>query len=135
MKETPICPYCGCEDTERIDNRPTITGELVSGYHCDDCDRLFDEEDIEREELRHQLSLILMDTDGYNQMECDIWELGSDEAMGLSSIEMLRCDRIFQIPGDGTIWLHLTDTDPEEYYNIDNFCTEDIRHIIDELSK
>ena len=97
-----ICPYCGSEKYELSED---------GRYHCLECDMLFDDEDIKWQDLRHQISHYLIDTDeehpvvfGPNEMPIigESWP----ETYGLSTLDMPHLDRIFQIPGDGTIWYH-----------------------------
>jgi hypothetical protein len=110
------CPYCGSENVREL--TPDEKNELVreygqsSNFKCDDCDWLFDEDDIKWQELRHEISHHLIDTDEEHPIifapdsEVVIGEDWND-TVGLSTLEMLHCDRIFQIPGDGTIWIHI----------------------------
>ena len=110
------CPYCGSENVREL--TPDEKNELVreygqsSDYKCDECDRLFNQEDIRWQELRRAISHHLIDTDEEHPIvftpngEAVIGE-DWDETVGLSTLEMLHCDRIFQIPGDGTIWIHI----------------------------
>ena len=111
-----LCPYCGSENVREL--TPDEKNELVreygqsSNYKCDECDWLFNEEDIKWQELRHAISHHLIDTDEEHPIiftpngEAIIGEEWI-ETYGLSTLDMLHCDRIFQIPGDGTIWFHL----------------------------
>ena len=110
------CPYCGSENVREL--TPDEKNELVreygqsSDYKCDECDWLFNQEDIRWQELRRAISHHLIDTDEEHPIiftpngEAVIGE-DWDETVGLSTLEMLHCDRIFQIPGDGTIWIHI----------------------------
>ena len=66
------CPYCGSKNVKSTDHIPMIDGTYTSGYACNDCLCLFDEEDIEREALRHQLSPML---DDYEDMNPDNKEI------------------------------------------------------------
>ena len=100
--EKLYCPDCGCEQFHPYEDR----------YECDSCGRLFDEEDIKWQELRRAISHHLIDTDEEHPIvftpngEAIIGEEWP-ETYGLSTLEMFHCDRIFQIPGDGTIWIHI----------------------------
>ena len=110
------CPYCGSENVREL--TPDEKDELVreygqsSDYKCDECDWLFDQDDIRWQELRHEISHYLIDTDEEHPIifspngEAVIGEEWED-TVGLSTLEMYHCDRIFQIPGDGTIWIHI----------------------------
>ena len=101
------CPYCGSENVREL--TPDEKNELVreygqsSDYKCDECDWLFNEDDIKWQELRHEISHYLIDTDEEHPIifspngEAVIGEEWED-TVGLSTLEMLHCDRIFQIP-------------------------------------
>lgn len=123
-----ICPFCGCESVSDYENR----------FICDECERLFDEEDIVREEIRHKISAILMDTDEENQMKCEIC-IENDEACGLSTLEMDWIDSCFQVPCEGTIWFHYQGYDnfitgEKNYKNFDEIDTKDLKIILDGLA-
>ena len=83
------CPYCGSENVKRTDHIPMIDGTYSSGFSCKDCLSLFDEEDIERENIRHEISHILIDTDEDNQIsiEMPLYE-DEPETFGLSSLNL-----------------------------------------------
>lgn len=96
MKEL-YCPYCGSKNFHPYEER----------YECEECERLFDEEDIEREALRHQLSPMLDGTSEEAPMEIYFMiPSAEEEACGLSSLEIPHIDKIFELEGDGTIWYH-----------------------------
>lgn len=101
MKEL-YCPYCGSKIFHPYEER----------YECEDCGCLFDEEDIQWQELRHKISHHLIDTDEehpiiFGDNNQPIIGENWDETFGLSTNDMFHCDRVFQIPGDGTIWIHI----------------------------
>ena len=105
------CPYCGSRNWHHYSNR----------YVCEDCDCLFDEKDIIWQELRHEISHHLIDTDEEHPIvfaanNQPIIGENWPETFGLSTNDMFHCDRIFQIPGEGTIWFHIDgeydETDP-----------------------
>ena len=96
------CPYCGSRHFHQVGER----------YACDECQWLFDEDDIRWQELRHEISRRLIDTDEEHPVvfgDNNYVVIGEnwDETVGLSTNDMFHCDRIFQVPGDGTIWLHI----------------------------
>ena len=145
------CPYCGSENVREL--TPDEKNELVreygqsSDYKCDECDWLFNQEDIRWQELRRAISHHLIDTDEEHPIifapngEAVIGE-DWDETVGLSTLEMLHCDRIFQIPGDGTIWIHIDgEYDPNDptglvWHDIEeeNFLDQhDLEEILDAL--
>ena len=99
------CPYCGSENFHP-------SSDSIGRYECDECHWLFDEDDIRWQELRHTISHYLIDTSEDNPI---VFEPNSmpvigenwPETFGLSTLDMYHLDKIFQIPGDGTIWFHL----------------------------
>ena len=98
------CPFC--------ESHKFHFNEEEGRYECDECGWLFDEAEIEWQETRHCISHYLIDTDEEHPIvfepnnEAIIGEYWPD-TFGLSTLEMFHCDRIFQIPGDGTIWFHI----------------------------
>lgn len=100
--EKLYCPYCESEQFHHYGDR----------YECDECGSLFDEGDIKWQNLRHAISHYLIDTDEEHPIVFDpngeaIIGENWPETFGLSTNDMLHCDMIFQIPGDGTIWFHI----------------------------
>lgn len=82
---------------------------------------------MKREDLRHKLSAILMDTDEQHPLECNIL-IGESEAQGLSSLELPLVTSIFQQPSEGIIWFNIYGCkNPIEF---DNMNLEDIINII-----
>jgi hypothetical protein len=131
--EMTTCPYCGSETIkETFYDRPC--------WICEDCECLFDEEDAEREDIRHKVSLLLDETDEEHPLECDII-VGEHEAMGLSSLELPNIVKCFQIPGDGTMWFHeygaieFNEKGEKEdaWTNFDDYDIYDLREILKEL--
>lgn len=100
--EDLYCPYCGSKEFHHYGNR----------YECEECNRLFDEDDIKWQELRHIISHNLIDTDeehpfAFGDNNKPIIGENWVETFGLSTNDMFHIDKIFQIPGDGTIWFHI----------------------------
>lgn len=143
-----LCPYCGSENVRELtlDEKNELVREYgqSSNYKCDDCDWLFDEDDIRWQELRHEISHRLIDTDEEHPVvfgDNNYVVIGEnlDETVGLSTNDMCHCDRIFQVPGDGTIWLHIDgeydEQDPTglKWHDIeeeDFLTSEDLEEII-----
>jgi hypothetical protein len=98
---------------------------------------MFNDEDIEREELRHRLWHILADTDEGNPLPCDI-AVGESEAQGLSTLELPRIKGLHQFY-DGTMWYTYESEDPwgedDSWRDIDTLSNEDLETIVNELSK
>lgn len=127
MKEPlKTCPYCMGENIEFDANEQR--------WHCKDCDYLFDEDDCERENIRHQISAILSAGfhDDSNPLECDIVLESNPENVGLSTLEMPHVVKAFQFQ-DGTIWFYVYGY--EDYTNFDDFETVDLRDILTGLTE
>ena len=125
-KRKVICPFCGEDIIEYLGTE--MYGEPQ--FKCKVCGSYFYEEDIIREELRHRIAHVLIDTDEDNQINCDI-VIGESEAVGLSTLELPRITKAYQIPGDGTIWFQIQgfDNGDDGYINFDELETEDLRVI------
>lgn len=120
-RKNPACPFCENENTE--------LDMTEQRFHCKQCDSLFDEEDIVREDLRHHLSRILHKTDEQHPLPCGA-RIGEGEACGLSTLELPEVISCFQ-QNDGTIWVNIYGC--EEPQDIDDLPTEDIRTILNGL--
>lgn len=125
--EMNTCPYCGQKTKKsRFSGKPC--------WICDDCQCLFTEEDAEREDIRHKVSAILMDTDEQHPIECDI-TVGEHKAQGLSSLELPNIVKCFQMPNDGTLWFHEegaveSDLKTEKWTVFDDYDIYDQREIL-----
>ena len=99
-----ICPYCG---SERVHINKEVAFNHYDVYECEECERLFDKEDIEREDLRHQISCLLNGTSENEPKEIYFMiPSAEEEACGLSSLEIPHIDKVFEVEGDGTMWYH-----------------------------
>lgn len=132
------CPFCGEKgNVEPYEDR----------MHCTLCDMLFDDEDIIREDIRHQVSHILIDTDENDQMWVHIPLSGPVKSVdtfldektlaALNGLDEIVVDRMYQIPGDGTIWLRVQGlslqnggTDEELWLAFDDLSTDDLRKVL-----
>lgn len=95
--EKIYCPFCGSEHYHEFENR----------YECEECDWLFDEEEIDRQNLRHQISCLLDGTSEENPKEIYFMiPSAEEEACGLSSLLIPHIDMIFEVEGEGTMWYH-----------------------------
>ena len=83
-----------------------------------------------REEMRHKLSAILMDTCEEKPMMCNII-IGESEAMGLSSLELPVVKSMFQQPSEGIIWFNIDGC--EEPIEFDDMPLEDIEDILNSI--
>jgi len=128
--EMNTCPYCGSDDIERE--------KTHDKYHCKECDWLFDEEDVEREDIRHKVFALLNNTSEEHPMECDII-VGEHEAQGLSGLELPNIVKAFEMEGDGTMWFYvdgsvtrdvITGELVDYWMNFDDFDIYDLREIL-----
>lgn len=130
METTPLCPYCGGR-TESYTSDPFEPDR----YHCVDCDRLFDDDDIRREGLRHRLSALLSAHYATEEnplpFEHPIGEW-DDESVGLSSLDLPWCNGVFECQ-DGTIWFNIDGT--TEPMDFDDICTHDLQDILHDLEE
>lgn len=91
-----LCIECESEKVE-------LTPELR--FHCLDCGRLFDSEDIQREMLRRRLSPLLSGTSEEDPMKVFV-TIGEEEACGFGSLELPEIEEVFLFE-DGTMWFHI----------------------------
>lgn len=100
-----VCPYCGSERVHL--NKEADAFNPYDVYECEECERLFDKEDIEREDLRRQISCLLNGTSENEPKEIYFMiPSAEEEACGLSSLEIPHIDKVFEVEGDGTMWYH-----------------------------
>lgn len=95
-----------------------------------------DIEDIRREQIRQILSSRLADTDEEAPRRFSdekMIVIGEEEAQGLSSLELPRVTSLFQVPGDGTIWVNIEGYD--ESMNIDDLDLCDLENILDAIAE
>lgn len=68
-----------------------------------------------RECLRHRISSLLMDTSESNPINIEV-VIGDRNAVGMSSLQMSRVIKAFQLPSEGIIYFVLQDQkDPVEF--------------------
>ena len=117
------CPYCGGH-IEYIE-------ELTYPYYCLSCNAHFCKEDLEKENLRHKLSAILMDTSEEHPLECNIIIMeDNDENCGLSSNDLPLVIGAFQ-DNESIILFNIYGMDePVEFDDLDY---EDIETIYNAL--
>ena len=138
MKEIEVCPYCGSDNWTVENSKFAIDNDTP--YHCNECDRWFDEDTVIREEIRHKISALLMDTDEDNQMKCYI-AIEPEDSAGIGSAYWPIVDSCYQEPCEGTIWFHFEgdweslDTMEKHYTNFDEIDTKDLEVILEELSE
>lgn len=122
MNTIITCPYCGF-NAKIIENS--------NHYHCTECDSYFDEDDIEFETCKHQISALLMDTSEYNPKPLNV-VIGEEEAMGLNTLELPLVTSAFQDP-EGISWFNIYGMIlPLE---ADDLSITDLRTILKELQK
>lgn len=91
---------------------------------------------IRREQIRQILSSLLVDTNEkaplrFNDEKMVV--IGEEEAQGLSSLELPRVTSLFQVPGDGTIWVNIDGCD--EPMEIDDLSLADLEKILDAIAE
>lgn len=93
-------------------------------------------EDIRREQIRQILSSRLVDTNEKAPLRFSdekMVVIGEEEAQGLSSLELPRVTSLFQVPGEGTIWVNIEGCD--EPMNIDDLDSSDLETILDAIAE
>lgn len=101
-----VCPFCGSKSFHIYEESNAFNP--YDRYECEECSRLFDVEDIEREDLRHQISCLLDGTSESSPKEIYFMiPSAEEEACGLSSLEIPHIDKVFEVEGDGTMWYHI----------------------------
>lgn len=83
-----------------------------------------------REQLRHRLSAILMDTDEQHPIKCNI-TIGEEEAMGISSLELPTVTSTFQLPSEGIIYFNIEGL--KEPVEFDDIHKKDLIKILNAL--
>lgn len=85
---------------------------------------------MNREQIRHKISAILMDTCEEKPMACNI-TIGEEQAMGISSLQMPTVTSAFQLPSEGIIYFNIEGyKEPVEF---DDLSTYDLNKILKEL--
>ena len=122
MGKREVCPYCGSNDI-------FWSGWPENCYYCTDCWKDFFEEDAMYEDVRHELSALIMDTDEQHPLKCEI-TIGNREAQGLSTLEMPVIIGIFH-DFDACIWFNVYGVD--EPMEFDDFMYDDVLKILNEI--
>ena len=122
MEKIVECPFCMSQHLANDDE---------ANFYCPVCDRFYDKEDIEIEDLRHRMSHLLIDTDEEHQIPIEMpFGENDPETFGLSSLDLPWTVSVYQIPGDGTIWFKMDyndETGEDAYINFDDVSIEDLR--------
>lgn len=116
-----ICPYCGGNNIQYSDRS--------EHYYCYGCGNIFNDKDAEFEDIRHQLSALIMDTTEENPLKCEV-VVGEDDACGLSSLELPLVVGIFQ-DCYACIWVNIYGM--AEPMNFDDLTLNDVKEILDEV--
>lgn len=132
------CPYCGSENFEYMGENDYWNG---MPWHCHECDCWFSEDDCKHQLYWEQISCLLNGTSEENPLVLDtivILPSVEDESCGLSDMEKLHIDMVFQTEGDGTMWYHFEGEDAfgtrEPIWNdMYELSTEDLKFLLDEL--
>ena len=125
MNTTYTCPFCGSND---------VTWDMeYNEYECHSCSMIYSDEHIAKENLRHKLSALLVDTSEKHPIGCNITIMENNaETCGLSSNDLPLVTSVFQ-DSEGIVWFNIYGmSEPVEF---DDLEVEDIQTIYDELSK
>ncbi len=106
------CPFCGSSEVS--------VDETDGRRRCDECGRLFDDDDIRREELRHRLSPRLADTSEEEPMAAMV-PVGAEGRI-IESVFLFE---------DGTMWYRLVGE--SEYEDIDTLPIADLENLVNLL--
>lgn len=122
------CLYCELLDTDKCpcNNGNDADDDGTQNKSLEELKQLYEQL---RESIRHYISAKLTDTSEENPMEVSI-ELVFG-CFGMSTLEMLNIDRIFQQPGEGIIWVRFEGD--ERYTEFDELDTEDLISIASAL--
>lgn len=81
---------------------------------------------MNRENIRKQLSAMLMDTNEEQPLDCNIL-IGQDEVFGLSTLQMPKIYKLFQQPSEGIIWAVIEGYEhPVEFDNLTDYDVNQI---------
>ena len=121
MEKRTICPYCGSEHIEY--------NEPHQDYYCYGCGNYFNEQEAQFEDVRHELSALVMDTTEDEPFQCEI-TIGEDEAQGLSTLELPVITGVFQ-DCYAQIWFNVYGM--EEPMEFDDLSLDDVKEILNEV--
>ena len=123
------CPFCGSKHYHAYGNQ----------YECEECGWLFDVEEIDRQNIRHQISCLLEGTSEEKPKEIYFMiPSAEEEACGLSSLEIPHIDMVFEVEGEGTMWYHEEgeneiDTREPIWHDLDELPVQDLHGLLDYL--
>ena len=125
-----ILRYTDEEGNEWTDNITDLTLSDIQGILY----LLESHEDKETEKIRGKISALLIDTDEDNPIDLsgDYLTIGEDDAQGISSLELPRIMSIFQVPGEGTIWVNIEGMD--EPFDTDHLTLDELKRILEAIS-
>lgn len=86
---------------------------------------------MDREILRRHFSALLMNTDNENHLKCDII-INTDDAVGLSTLQMNKVVGAFQDPIEGIIYFYIEGDCIVEF---DDMATNDLINILNTLKE
>ena len=128
-----LCPFC---KSENFVHDEKIYGEGSTPYHCLDCDCWFNEDDYLHQLYWENISCLLNGTSEENPFMMDYILPSIDEmSCGLSDAEKLNIDKVYQIEGEGTMWYHFEYTRDDDWYDMYELSTEDLRGLLDEIRR
>ena len=124
-KEIKRCPYCGGENVRRSGEGGT---NEPCEYYCSDCDIYFSGADVRREEIRHEMSALLMGHTEVNPLYVGITLVGGSP-FGLSTNDMLVVSVVFE--DSDIIWFGIEGY--SKYVEFDDMALVDLENILEEI--
>ena len=127
------CPFCGSKHYHPYGN------QYENRYECEECGWFFDAEEIDRQNIRHQISCLLDGTSEEKPKEIYFMiPTAEEEACGLSSLEMPHIDMVFEVDGEGTMWFHEEgeneiNTKEPVWRDLDELSLQDLQGLLDYL--
>lgn len=134
------CPYCGSENFEHMGENDYWNG---MPWHCHECDSWFSEDNYLHQLYWENISCLLNGTSEEEPFELEsVFILPSveDESCGLSDMEKLHIDKVFQVEGEGTMWYHFEGEDDfvtqePNWRDMYELSTEDLGALLKELRR
>ena len=129
------CPYCGSENFEHMGENDYWNG---MPWHCHECDSWFSEDDYLHQLYWENISCLLNETSEEEPFVLSthfILPSVEKESCGLSDLEKLNIDKVYQMEGEGKMWYHFEGTPDEDdyWYDMYELSTEDLKALLKEL--
>lgn len=82
-----------------------------------------------KESVRDYFSRLLMDYNENNKLSC-FYPFGDKDAFGLSELEKLHIDQLYQQQNEGIIWFHFEGEAENTFHELNELCLEDLIELI-----